>query len=124
VPQVLCPVLVGRDDLTRDRAGLPSAVHQPIDGLYDERGSFRDAAALRAVFSAVDLDGDAEMITYCTIGGRACTAWFVLSYLRPRSRPRRRRLVGAVGPAGRHSRGAVLTGTAQPPGSNDFGVPT
>jgi thiosulfate/3-mercaptopyruvate sulfurtransferase len=64
------------------RAGhVPSAVHQPIDGLYDERGSFRSAADLRGIFSAVDLDGDDEMITYCTIGGRACTAWFVLTYL-------------------------------------------
>ena len=64
------------------RAGhVPSAVHQPIDGLYDARGQFRAAADLRGVFSAVDLDGDNELITYCTIGGRACTAWFVLTYL-------------------------------------------
>src|SRR5215469_1302708 len=64
------------------RAGhVPSAVHQPIDGLYDGRGRFRAAADLRDVFSAVDLDGDTELITYCTIGGRACTAWFVLTYL-------------------------------------------
>src|SRR5262252_2077749 len=40
------------------RAGhVPSAVHQPIDGLYDERGAFLDGAALRGVFSAVDPDG-------------------------------------------------------------------
>ncbi len=64
------------------RAGhIPSAVHQLIDGLYDDHGAFRSAADLRAVFSAVDLDGDGELITYCTIGGRASTAWFVLSYL-------------------------------------------
>ena len=64
------------------RAGhVPSAVHQPIDGLYDERGAFRDAATLRGVLSAVDLDSADELITYCTIGGRACTAWFVLTYL-------------------------------------------
>lgn len=71
------------------RAGhVPTAVHQPIDGLYDERGAFRDAAALRAVFSATDLDGTSELITYCTIGGRACTAWFVLTYLLGRDRVR------------------------------------
>jgi thiosulfate/3-mercaptopyruvate sulfurtransferase len=64
------------------RAGhVPSAVHQPIDGLCDDRGQFRAAADVRGVFSAVDLDGDNELITYCTIGGRACTAWFVLTYL-------------------------------------------
>jgi thiosulfate/3-mercaptopyruvate sulfurtransferase len=62
------------------RAGhVPGAVHQPIDGLYDGRGSFRAVADLRGVFSAVAPDG--ELITYCTIGGRASTAWFVLSYL-------------------------------------------
>ena len=67
---------------------VPSAVHQPIDGLYDERGSFRAVADLRGVFSAVDLDGEDELISYCTIGGRACTAWFVLTYLLGRDRVR------------------------------------
>jgi thiosulfate/3-mercaptopyruvate sulfurtransferase len=64
------------------RAGhVPSAVHQPIDDLYDDRGSFRPAADLRGVFPAPDLDGGRELITYCTIGGRASTAWFVLTHL-------------------------------------------
>jgi thiosulfate/3-mercaptopyruvate sulfurtransferase len=71
------------------RAGhVPSAVHQPIDDLYDGRGRFRAAADLRGVFSAVDLDGGHELITYCTIGGRASTAWFVLTYLLGRDRVR------------------------------------
>jgi thiosulfate/3-mercaptopyruvate sulfurtransferase len=71
------------------RAGhVPSAVHQPIDGLYDQRGSFRKAPDLRSVFSSVDLDGAGELITYCTIGGRAATAWFVLTYLLGRDRVR------------------------------------
>src|SRR5258706_8165469 len=51
------------------RAGhVPSAVHQPAEDLYDGRGSFRSAAALRSLFSSVNLDGDEELITYCTIG--------------------------------------------------------
>jgi len=71
------------------RAGhVPSAVHQPIDGLYNPDGSFRSAAALRDVFTAVDLDGSGELITYCTIGGRAATAWFTLTYLLGRARVR------------------------------------
>ncbi len=64
------------------RAGhVPGAVHQPIDDLYDHRGAFRAAAELHGVFSAVASGGDGELITYCTIGGRASTAWFVLTYL-------------------------------------------
>jgi thiosulfate/3-mercaptopyruvate sulfurtransferase len=64
------------------RAGhVPSAVHQPIDGLQNEDGTLRSAAELRRVLSSVDLDGDGELITYCTIGGRAATAWFALTYL-------------------------------------------
>jgi thiosulfate/3-mercaptopyruvate sulfurtransferase len=64
------------------RAGhVPSAVHQPIDGLYHADGSFRSPAELRAVFSPAILDGGRELITYCTIGGRAATAWFVLTHL-------------------------------------------
>ena len=61
------------------RAGhVPSAAHQPVDDLYDDRGAFRPAADLRQVFPRT---GDGEVITYCTIGGRASTAWFVLTYL-------------------------------------------
>lgn len=64
------------------RAGhLPSAVHQPIDSIYREDGSFRPAAELREAFAPAVLDGDGELITYCTIGGRAATAWFVLTHL-------------------------------------------
>ncbi len=60
---------------------IPGAVHQPIDGMYDDRGAFLDPASLRKVFSAAGLDRDGELITYCTIGGRASTAWFVLTHL-------------------------------------------
>ena len=52
------------------RAGhVPSAVHQPIDGLYNADGSFRSAAQLRSVFAPAVLHGGDELITYCTIGG-------------------------------------------------------
>jgi thiosulfate/3-mercaptopyruvate sulfurtransferase len=64
------------------RAGhVPTAIHQPIDGLYDQRGAFRSSAELRELFSSIDLDADDELITYCTIGGRAATAWLVLTHL-------------------------------------------
>jgi thiosulfate/3-mercaptopyruvate sulfurtransferase len=61
------------------RAGhVPGARRLSIDDVRDARGSFVDAAQLREL---ADLAGHGELITYCTIGGRACTAWFVLTYL-------------------------------------------
>ena len=70
------------------RAGhVPSAVHQPVDGLHNADGSFRSPEELRAVFGPAVLDGR-ELITYCTIGGRAATAWFVLTHLLGRDRVR------------------------------------
>ena len=60
---------------------IPSALHQPLDGLYGADGSFRSAADLQALFSTVDIHSHDELITYCTIGGRAATAWFVLTHL-------------------------------------------
>jgi thiosulfate/3-mercaptopyruvate sulfurtransferase len=60
---------------------VPTALHLPIDDLYDDRGAFQSPRELRRVLGSVDLDGDGELITYCTIGGRAATAWFVLTHL-------------------------------------------
>jgi thiosulfate/3-mercaptopyruvate sulfurtransferase len=71
------------------RAGhVPSAVHQPVECLYNPDGSFRPATELREVFSPAILDGAGELITYCTIGGRAATAWLVLTHLLGRDRVR------------------------------------
>jgi thiosulfate/3-mercaptopyruvate sulfurtransferase len=64
------------------RAGhVPGAVHVPVDGVLDDQGSFRSARELRALFPSIDLEADGELIVYCTIGGRAATAWFVLTHL-------------------------------------------
>jgi thiosulfate/3-mercaptopyruvate sulfurtransferase len=62
------------------RAGhIPGAVHVPIDGVIDERGAYRSAPELLRLFENVKTAG--PVITYCAIGGRASTAWFVLTYL-------------------------------------------
>jgi len=64
------------------RAGhVPSAVLQPMDGLYQDDGSFRSEQDLRQAFASAEQDASAELITYCTVGGRAATAWFVLTHL-------------------------------------------
>src|SRR6185312_953046 len=70
------------------RSGIGPHSTVVFHGYAPARGAFRDAAALRSIFSATDLDGGDELITYCTIGGRACTAWFVLAYLLGRDRVR------------------------------------
>jgi thiosulfate/3-mercaptopyruvate sulfurtransferase len=71
------------------RAGhIPSAVHVPADGLYDADGAFRPAAELRQLYSGIDLAGDQEVIPYCTIGGRACASWFVITHLLGHERAR------------------------------------
>jgi thiosulfate/3-mercaptopyruvate sulfurtransferase len=64
------------------RAGhIPGAVHVPVDTVLDDHGSFRSVRELRALFRSIDLEDDGELITYCTIGGRAATAWFVVTHL-------------------------------------------
>jgi thiosulfate/3-mercaptopyruvate sulfurtransferase len=63
------------------RAGhVPSAVNVRLDGLYDEDGRFADSATLARIFADAGMSSS-EVISYCTIGGRAATAWFVLRYL-------------------------------------------
>lgn len=64
------------------RAGhIPSAVHLLIDGLRDEGGGFRSVEEVREMFAPIDRAGAGEVIAYCTIGIRACTAWFALTCL-------------------------------------------
>jgi thiosulfate/3-mercaptopyruvate sulfurtransferase len=64
------------------RAGhVPTALHLPLGDLHDERGAFLDDASLRQAFAPVVGQDFREVITYCTIGGRASTAWFVLAHL-------------------------------------------
>jgi thiosulfate/3-mercaptopyruvate sulfurtransferase len=65
------------------RAGhVPGARHLPVDGLLADDGSFRATAVLAARAAALAPgDGNGGVITYCTIGARAATVWFVLTYL-------------------------------------------
>jgi thiosulfate/3-mercaptopyruvate sulfurtransferase len=70
------------------RAGrIPSAVHVPIDGLRTPDGAFRSAEDVRRLFGPA-ADPGGEIITYCTVGARACTAWFALTYLAGREQVR------------------------------------
>jgi thiosulfate/3-mercaptopyruvate sulfurtransferase len=71
------------------RAGhIPSACHVPAEGFYDADGAFKPAVDLAPLFSSIDLDDGRELITYCTIGARACTTWFVLTHFLGHERTR------------------------------------
>ena len=71
------------------RAGhVPSARHIPADDLYDASGAFKTADELASKYATIALADDQDVITYCTIGGRACTTWFVLTYLLGHERTR------------------------------------
>jgi len=64
------------------RAGhVPTSINVTIEDIYDGDGVFRGKSNLRQVFASFDRSTVGEVITVCTIGGRACTAWFVLTYL-------------------------------------------
>jgi thiosulfate/3-mercaptopyruvate sulfurtransferase len=60
---------------------FPSATQLPIDNVHDDRGRFRSVDELRQQFAPIAASPVADVITYCAIGGRAATAWFVLTYL-------------------------------------------
>ncbi len=64
------------------RAGhIPSAINLRMDGVLDEQGRFRSRNELHALFRPLFDGTRSNVITYCTIGGRASTAWFALTYL-------------------------------------------
>lgn len=64
------------------RAGrVPSSVQLPADGLIGSNGSFLSAAVLSEVVASVNVDMTSQLTTYCTIGARAATVWFVLTYI-------------------------------------------
>ncbi len=85
------------------------------------------AAGLRDIFAPDVLDGGGELITYCTIGGRAATAWFVLTHLLGRDRVRVYdgswaewgRIPGTpVGPRDRHARDGPRPPWSTSPGTS------
>jgi thiosulfate/3-mercaptopyruvate sulfurtransferase len=62
------------------RAGhVPGAVRIGVDDLLGPDGGFRPTSELAARLDGTRLDH--PVITYCTIGARAATAWFVLTHL-------------------------------------------
>ncbi|GAC1513345.1 MAG: sulfurtransferase [Chloroflexota bacterium] len=65
-----------------ERAGhVPGAVLVPIDLTCREDGSFKPPPDLRALYAKHGVTKNNDIITYCTVGGRASQAWFILTQL-------------------------------------------
>jgi thiosulfate/3-mercaptopyruvate sulfurtransferase len=65
-----------------ERAGhVPGAVLIPIELNWEEDGTFASPTDLRKLYASGGVTADKRVITYCTVGGRATQAWFVLTHL-------------------------------------------
>ena len=62
---------------------IPSAKNVPwARAANPENGTFKDAAALRAIYETeIGLKPNDDVVSYCRIGERSSHTWFVLSYL-------------------------------------------
>jgi thiosulfate/3-mercaptopyruvate sulfurtransferase len=64
------------------RAGhIPGAVNLPIELMRADDGSLKTSDEIRQLIDGLGIDPSRAVITYCTIGGRATEAWFVLTHL-------------------------------------------
>lgn len=64
------------------RAGhIPGAVHLPIELMRADDGSLKSSEEIRELLEEMGITPALPVITYCTIGGRATEAWFVLTHL-------------------------------------------
>ena len=79
---VSCPLAGASRSLARD-GGAGDAAPLGPGSVVDP-----DPVAAEQVGEHEPGGGGAELITYCTIGGRAATAWFVLTHLLGRDRVR------------------------------------
>lgn len=66
----------------RQRGGrIPGAVHIPWNMAREDDGTFKSFEALQDLYASRGVTPDKEAITYCVIGGRSVTIWFVLKCL-------------------------------------------
>ncbi|MGB3405286.1 MAG: sulfurtransferase [Microcoleaceae cyanobacterium] len=65
-----------------ERAGhIPSAVHIEILLAFQADGTFKPMDELQALYEGHGITAKQNVITYCAIGGRSGSIWFVLKYL-------------------------------------------
>jgi thiosulfate/3-mercaptopyruvate sulfurtransferase len=60
---------------------IPGAIHAEYSLAFNEDGTFNSAAELSAIYQRLGVNPDQEIFTYCAIGARSASTWFVLKYL-------------------------------------------
>jgi thiosulfate/3-mercaptopyruvate sulfurtransferase len=60
---------------------IPGAIHLPIELMRAEDGSLKSSEEIRKLTDEMGISPVRTVTTYCTIGGRATEAWFVLAQL-------------------------------------------
>lgn len=69
------------EEFAHKRGHIPSAKNLPTVSLLDSNGDYKDKAALAELVKSVigKVDKNAEIITYCGVGGYAGAVWWVLT---------------------------------------------
>lgn len=82
LPEYLGEIFLMKPPEGSERGGhIPSAVHLENLLTLNEDGTFKSAAELQALYQNQGVTPDKEVLTYCAIGARAGSIWFLLKYL-------------------------------------------
>ena len=63
------------------RGHIKTAINVPWKANFTEKGEFKSAQALRAIYAKAGVNSDQQIVTYCNEGLHAAPAWFVLKEL-------------------------------------------
>jgi len=72
---------LGRDVRAARGGHIPGSINLEWTAALNADGTFKSAAALRALYTAAGFTPDKQIITYCQTGVRGAHTWFVLSEL-------------------------------------------
>lgn len=77
--KILCPP--GLPETCQRGGHIPYAVNVPWGKNCNDDGTFKSVDELKALYDAVGVNADKDVIAYCRIGERSSLTWFVLKYL-------------------------------------------
>ncbi len=82
LPEYLGEIFLMKPPEGSERGGhIPGAVHLENLLTLNEDGTFKSAAELQTLYQNQGVTPDKEILTYCAVGARAGSIWFLLRYL-------------------------------------------